>query len=81
LASPRCDDQHVLVGRAGRPPVDSQVQQGLWRLWAGESFLGSFETPEAAMRALRTMKLGKSWKAPPDLDDWHHAEGRLPPDL
>jgi len=33
------------------------------------------------MRALRKMKLGKSWKAPPDLDDWHHAEGRLPPDL
>jgi hypothetical protein len=33
------------------------------------------------MRALRTMKLGKSWKAPPDLHDWHHAEGRLPPDL
>ena len=65
---------------AGRLSI-RRFNKGLWRLWAGECFLGSFETPEAAMRALRTMKLGKSWKAPDDLDDWHHAEGRLPPDL
>ena len=65
---------------AGRLSI-RRFNRGLWRLWAGERFLGSFETPEAAMRALRTMKLGKGWKAPADLDEWHHAEGRLPPDL
>jgi hypothetical protein len=65
---------------AGRLSI-RRFNRGLWRLWAGESFLGSFETPEAALRALRTTKLGKGWRAPADIDDWHHAEGRLPPDL
>ena len=65
---------------AGRLSI-RRYNRGLWRLWAGENFLGSFETPEAAMRALCTTKLGKGWRAPADLGDWHHAEGRLPPDL
>lgn len=56
-----------------------QFNRGRWRLWKGEDFLGSFETPEEALPAVA--KLGPKWKAPADLDDWQHVTGRLPPDL
>jgi len=53
-------------------------RKGIWRLWLNESFLGSFETPEAALQAviLGTVKWPTGTKpaslgdVPPDLDDW-----------
>ena len=67
-----CDTQ------AGRLSI-RQFNRGPWRLWAGEDFLGSFESPEDALRGLAAAKLGPKWKAPADIDDWQQVAGRLPP--
>jgi hypothetical protein len=55
-----------------------QFKGGLWRLWAGDEFLGSFTSAEAAVQALLdgtcSLPAGGGRKArikvPPDLDDW-----------
>jgi hypothetical protein len=54
-----------------------QFKGGLWRLWAGDEFLGSFTSAEAAVQALldgTCSLLAGGRKAPirvpPDLQDW-----------
>jgi len=56
-----------------------QFKGGLWRLWAGDEFLGSFTSAEAAVQALLngtcSLPLGgrkARIKVPPDLDDWEY---------
>ena len=54
-----------------------QFKGGLWRLWAGDEFLGSFTSAEAAVQALHdgscSLPAGGRMariKVPPDLEDW-----------
>jgi hypothetical protein len=56
-----------------------QFKGGLWRLWAGDEFLGSFMSAEAAVQALLdgTCSLSAGGrkariKVPPDLEDWEY---------
>lgn len=59
-----------------------QYEKGPWRLWAGEEFIRSFPTPDAALQALadRSVKLPPGrWTAPRELEDWRFAAGKLPP--
>lgn len=63
---------------AGRLSI-RQYRLGPWRLWAGEDFIGSFETPADALRGLATAKLGPRWKAAEDLEAWQVVTGRMPP--
>jgi len=56
-----------------------QFKGGLWRMWAGDEFLGSFTSAEAAVQALldgTCSLLAGGRKAriqvPADLEDWEN---------
>lgn len=61
-----------------------QYEKGPWRLWAGDDFVRSFPTPEAALQAINVKSVSLppgNWKAPADLVQWRCAERRLPPKM